>query len=99
MWIEIPGHGEPGPQHGVTPLAGVWIEMCHPPKYSLPSGCHPPRGGVDRNKIAAEAHGLIVVTPLAGVWIEIWNRFNVKFQPCVTPLAGVWIEIPAASPR
>ena len=77
----------------VTPLAGVWIEICQSISLGLSPQSHSPCGSVDWNIITTSVIFVASVTPLAGVWIEIPNRDETPTAEDVTPLAGVWIEI------
>ena len=94
MWIEIPCGWYGTAQSGVTPLAGVWIEIA--PKMAVGAAelGHPPRGGVDRNIREGIPYSLRDGHPPRG---GVDRNVNVKIGfdgYNVTPLAGVWIEIP-----
>ena len=75
MWIEISAYRRRNYWISVTPLAGVWIEICHAlqPRHTVLSSLPLRECGlkyspfVSRNRQQA-------VTPLAGVWIEIQGQ-------------------------
>ena len=78
----------------VTPLVGVWIEMCITERRNTPFVSSLPlwECGLKFNVVIRGAQRLIV-TPLVGVWIEIWVVIPIVAATWVTPLVGVWIEI------
>ncbi len=81
--------------HGVTPHAGVWIEIL----LYCPHGQNhyvTPHAGVwiEIWKNIVNKPG-DKVTPHAGVWIEISRSMRRDTPVRVTPHAGVWIEIVA----
>ena len=86
-------HDEHRVPPGVTPLAGVWIEiLVTGALLDLPPVT--PLAGVWIEMIYVPANTTYrLVTPLAGVWIEMSASTAAASTTPVTPLAGVWIEI------
>ena len=78
----------------VTPLVGVWIEICLIWLRLLPFFGHSPCGSVDWNFYDfLPVFFLLSHSPCGSV---DWNNTFVCFfhnHTCVTPLVGVWIEI------
>ena len=94
MWVEISGGASIRVAKGVTPLAGVWVEITSvtsnncAPVVSLPlRECGLKSAGRD---IWARPYP---VTPLAGVWVEMGRPDLMSPSDNVTPLAGVWVEM------
>ena len=77
----------------VTPLAGVWIEICYKLLQNVRPDVTPLAGVWIEICTSAILHRLFIVTPLAGVWIEIMKYTDRCRKNTVTPLAGVWIEM------
>ena len=77
----------------VTPLAGVWIEICLARVTANKSLVTPLAGVWIEIPKSLSLYPSFRVTPLAGVWIEIQLLAHVFTACYVTPLAGVWIEI------
>ena len=78
---------------GVTPHAGVWIEIANISMSGGDAEVTPHAGVWIEIDHSLRLDLLGQVTPHAGVWIEILClRRNCHIR-CVTPHAGVWIEI------
>ena len=78
---------------GVTPRAGVWIEIL---ALSFSNILNPSLPVRECGLKSAGVKGILnagCVTPRAGVWIEIGDSRFQGIQPLVTPRAGVWIEM------
>ena len=73
MWVEIVSAIEKHDCTGVTPLAGVWVEIVDWEQPILNAGeSLPLRECGLKYLLAQAAYRWDGVTPLAGVWVEIW---------------------------
>ncbi len=80
--------------NNVTPLAGVWIEICGSLCLCDYYKVTPLAGVWIEMILNLQITMNCIVTPLAGVWIEMILNLQITMNCIVTPLAGVWIEIP-----
>ena len=93
MWVEIPCCQQYEGEQGVTPLAGVWVEIICGASLGYNQTSLPLRECGLKSYIIITFQCHIVVTPLAGVWVEI-SVIGLSFgNERVTPLAGVWVEM------
>ncbi len=90
MWIEIYRQGYITGVTGVTPLAGVWIEIDPFLKYLICMIVTPLAGvWIEIGDGGRDAEG-DQVTPLAGVWIEIWiSNYPMLFYHGHSPCGSV----------
>ena len=93
VWIEIPVQTPSGPICSVTPLVGVWIEICWIISIAASALSLPLWECGLKSDVSNNVNRFVSVTPLVGVWIEITQHGNNFLILCVTPLVGVWIEI------
>ena len=78
---------------GVTPFAGVWIEIIRPIVVCLGTKSLPSRECGLKSAYDGDIRQSYKVTPFAGVWIEIIPGIECTGIARVTPFAGVWIEM------
>ena len=94
VWIEIVSGTRTYPCGIVTPLVGVWIEICIISDIASWISHVTPLVGVWIEIFKGKNRTIIsIVTPLVGVWIEIPPKTEKTSAKAVTPLVGVWIEI------
>ena len=79
VWIEMLLNGLCSPGKPVTPLVGVWIEICS--RASIPPCLTSlPLWECGLKSLISYAPLIALdVTPLVGVWIEIYNAQRVLF--------------------
>ena len=93
MWIEINNCFIAVSITSVTPLAGVWIEMCRPSQSAMDAVSLPLRGCGLKSRQVKTGDRSTTSLPLRGCGLKFFYvAGNYPFQ-LVTPLAGGWIEM------